>query len=57
VLGAATPSLANTTLIGAIPMAIAALGILMVGVETRKRQLESITAEELRLAGSPLPQG
>jgi putative MFS transporter len=51
VLGVATPSLANTTLIGAIPMAIAALGILMVGVETRNRQLESITAEELRLAG------
>jgi len=55
VLGVATPSLANTTLIGAIPMAIAALGILMFGVETRNRQLEAITAEEFRLVVSPLP--
>jgi putative MFS transporter len=52
VVGVATPSLANTTLIGAIPMAIAALGILIFGVETRSRQLEAISAEELRLAGS-----
>jgi MFS transporter, putative metabolite:H+ symporter len=57
VLGVATPSLANTTLIGAIPMAIAALGILMFGVETRNRQLEAITAEEFRPAVSPLPHG
>jgi MFS transporter, putative metabolite:H+ symporter len=55
VLGVATPSLANTTLIGAIPMAIAALGILMFGVETRSRQLEAITAEEFRPAVWPLP--
>jgi hypothetical protein len=52
VLGVATPSLANTTLIGATPMAIAALGILVFGVETRKRQLEAIT---VRLAVPPLP--
>jgi putative MFS transporter len=57
VIGVATPSLANTTLIGAIPMAIAALGILMFGVETRNRQLEAITAEELRLADSRQPPG
>jgi MFS transporter, putative metabolite:H+ symporter len=53
VLGAATPSIAGTTLIGAIPMALAALGILLFGVETRNRRLEEITAEESRLAGAP----
>jgi putative MFS transporter len=56
VLGVATPSLANTTLIGAIPMAIAALGILLFGVETRNRQLEAITAEEFHLADAALTQ-
>src|SRR5258708_10515774 len=40
VLGVATPSIAGTTLIGAIPMMLAALAILVVGVETRNRRLE-----------------
>jgi putative MFS transporter len=57
VFGVATPSLTSTTLIGAIPMAIAALGILLFGVETCNRQLEAITAEEFRLAGAPLLRG
>ena len=54
VLGVATPSIAGTTLIGAIPMAVAALGILFFGVETRNRRLEEITAEEFRLAAGPV---
>jgi MFS transporter, putative metabolite:H+ symporter len=46
--GVAAPSLAGTTLVGGIPMALAALAILLFGVETRNRQLEHITAEEFR---------
>ena len=48
--GVAAPSIATTALIGALPMALAAVAMLVVGVETRHRQLEDITAEELRLA-------
>src|SRR5207245_8085356 len=44
--GFAAPSLAGTTLVGAIPMALAAIAILLFGVETRNRRLEQITAEE-----------
>jgi putative MFS transporter len=43
----APPSIADTALIGAIPMAVAALAVAFFGVETRKRQLEEITAEQL----------
>ncbi len=46
--GVAAPSLAGTTLVGAIPMALAAIAILLFGVETRNRGLEQITAEEFR---------
>ncbi len=42
----ATPTIAATALIGAIPMALAALAVLYFGVETRKRRLEEITAEQ-----------
>ena len=49
VAGTAPPSIAMTALIGAVPMAIGALAMLVVGVETRHRRLEEITAEELRL--------
>jgi putative MFS transporter len=49
-LGVAAPSLAGTTLVGAIPMALAALAILFFGVETRNRRLEQITAEEFKAA-------
>ena len=52
VLGVAAPSIASTTLIGAIPMTLAAIGIIFFGVETRNRQLEDITAEELKLSAA-----
>ncbi len=37
VAGAAPPSIAATALIGAVPIALAALALTWVGVETRKR--------------------
>ena len=43
----APPSIAATALIGAIPLALAALALLVFGVETRNRRLEEITAAEL----------
>jgi len=49
--GVAAPSLAATTLVGGIPMALAALAVLLFGVETRNRRLEQITAEEFRPIG------
>ncbi len=42
----APPTIAVTALIGAIPMALAALAVLLLGVETRKRRLEEITAQQ-----------
>jgi MFS transporter, putative metabolite:H+ symporter len=53
-LGIAAPSIATTTLIGGIPITLAAIGILFFGVETRNRRLEEITAEELKVAGAPV---
>jgi putative MFS transporter len=50
-LGVTAPSLAGTTLIGGIPMALATLAILLFGVETRGRALEQITAAEFKRAG------
>ena len=50
-LGVTAPSLSETTLIGAMPMAVAALGILFFGIETRNRPLEDITAQEFAHAG------
>jgi MFS transporter, putative metabolite:H+ symporter len=49
------PSIAVTALIGAIPMALAALAVAVFGVETRKRRLEEITADEL--GGTPAAVG
>ena len=46
-IAVAPPSIADTALIGAIPMALAALAVALFGPETRKRQLEEITAEQL----------
>ena len=43
----APPSIAGTALIGAIPLALATLFAALFGAETRKRQLEEITAEQL----------
>ena len=47
VVAVAPPSIAVTALIGAIPLIFAAIAIGFFGVETRKRQLEEITAEQL----------
>ncbi|MDE3182302.1 MAG: MFS transporter [Bacteroidota bacterium] len=41
------PSIAATAIIGAISLILAAIAIIFFGVETRKRQLEEITKEEL----------
>jgi putative MFS transporter len=41
------PSIAETALIGALPLGLAALAIAFLGPETRNRQLEEITAEQL----------
>ena len=49
VAGATPPSIATTALIGALPLALGALAMAVFGVETRRRRLEDITAEELRL--------
>jgi putative MFS transporter len=46
-LAVAPPSIADTALIGAIPMALAALAVAVYGTETRNRRLEEITAEQL----------
>jgi putative MFS transporter len=50
-LSASTPSIAETALVGGIPMALAAAAILFFGVETRNRPLEQITAEEFTGVG------
>ncbi len=47
VVAIAPPSIAMTALIGAVPLILAAIAIGFFGVETRKRQLEEITAEQL----------
>jgi putative MFS transporter len=49
--GVAAPSLSVTTLVGGIPMALAAVTVLLFGVETRNRRLEQITAEEFKPVG------
>jgi putative MFS transporter len=43
----AAPSIADTALMGALPMALAAGAVALFGPETRNRQLEEITAEQL----------
>lgn len=43
----AAPSISITALLGALPLTLAVLAIVVFGVETRKKQLERITAEEL----------
>jgi putative MFS transporter len=48
VFSVAPPSIVGTALIGGIPMALAALTMRLFGVETKKRRLEEITAEEFR---------
>ncbi len=46
-IAVAPPSIADTALIGALPMALAAVAVALFGPETHKRQLEEITAEQL----------
>ena len=48
----APPSIAGTALIGAIPMALAALAMFVFGIETRKRSLEEIAAEQRGALGA-----
>jgi MFS transporter, putative metabolite:H+ symporter len=50
-LGVAAPSLAGTTLVGGIPMALAAVAILLFGVKEPKPPAEQITAAAL---GAPM---
>lgn len=57
VAGLAPPSIAVTALVGGLPIALGALAMALVGVETRRRQLEDITAEEFSVgveSGAPL---
>jgi putative MFS transporter len=49
VAGTTPPSIARTALLGAVPLALGSLAMAFFGVETRRRPLEDITAEELRL--------
>jgi len=53
VAGTTPPSIAGTALIGAVPLVLGAIAIAVVGVETRRRRLEDITAEELSLSLAP----
>ena len=48
----APPSIGMSALIGAIPLALAVLAVSWFCIETRKRRLEDITAEELAVASS-----
>lgn len=41
----AAPSIAVTALLGALPMAVAAVAVVAFGVETRRRRLEEITSQ------------
>ena len=50
VAGATAPSISTTALMGAIPLTLGAVAMAIYGVETRRRQLEEITAEELSLS-------
>jgi len=46
----AAPSIGVTALYGAVPLVMAVGAMILFGVETRRKQLERITAEELRVA-------
>jgi putative MFS transporter len=54
VVAIAPPSIAWTAALGAVPMLLAAVAVVLFGVETHKRQLEEITIEELGVeVGAP----
>ena len=50
VFGIAAPSIATVALVGAIPMTLAVILVFFFGVETRRRRLEEITADEFARA-------
>src|SRR5439155_4798810 len=45
----AAPSIGATALYGAIPLTLAIMAMIVFGVETKKKQLERITMEELHV--------
>jgi putative MFS transporter len=47
VAAVAAPSIALTALIGAVPLGVATVALAFFGIETRRRRLEEITAQEL----------
>jgi putative MFS transporter len=47
VVAIAPPSIAATALIGVVPLVLAAVATIFFGIETRKRKLEEITANQL----------
>jgi putative MFS transporter len=47
VIGIAPPTIRGAALLGALPVALAALAVARFGIETRRRRLEEITAVEL----------
>lgn len=51
----AAPSIATTALLGAIPLALAAVAFVLFGVETRSRTLEQISALRPAPMGRPSP--
>jgi MFS transporter, putative metabolite:H+ symporter len=55
VAAVAPPSIATTALIGAVPLALAAVLAAVFGVETRQRRLEEITADEFAMAERVAP--
>lgn len=55
VAAVAAPSISTTALIGAVPLVLGAAAMAVFGVETRKRRLEEITAEELSLHQTERP--
>jgi putative MFS transporter len=52
----AAPGISQTALYGAVPLTAAVITMMVWGIETRKRQLEDITAEEIHLSlpGTPV---
>jgi len=56
VVAIAPPTITGTALVGAIPMGLAALAAAVFGIETRRRRLEEITAQEFE-AGAPVGVG
>jgi putative MFS transporter len=50
----ANPTISRTALYGAIPMVLAVIATLVFGIETRKKQLEHITEEEIGTVVTPV---